>query len=81
MDRTRSRLTIGRRFGRPFLRTLRCSLNEKRKLLVIDLSTIFYHYSTPHANAAIGLMGKETGAYEAVFSNDLDNLKPPDNSI
>ncbi len=50
---------------------------RKRKLLVIDLSTIFYHYSTPHANAAIGLMGKETGAYEAVFSNDLDNLKYP----
>jgi type 1 glutamine amidotransferase/sugar phosphate isomerase/epimerase len=50
---------------------------QKRKLLVVDLSDLFYHFTVPHGNFAIGLMGKQTGAYEAVFSNDLDSLKYP----
>ena len=34
------------------------------------------HPSIPHANLAVELMGKETGAYEAVFSNDRSMLQP-----
>jgi type 1 glutamine amidotransferase len=49
---------------------------RRRKLLVLDLNVAYGgHRSIPHANLALELMGKKTGAYEAVFSNDLDNLK------
>ena len=49
---------------------------KPRKLLVLDLNVAYGgHRSIPHANLAVELMGKRTGAYEAVFSNDLDNLK------
>jgi len=33
------------------------------------------HRSIPHANLALELIGKKTGAFEPVFSNDLANLK------
>ena len=33
------------------------------------------HRSIPAQTLALEMMGKNTGAYEAVFSNDLDNLK------
>jgi type 1 glutamine amidotransferase len=33
------------------------------------------HATIANTNYAIELMGKSTGAYEALFSNDLDNLK------
>jgi type 1 glutamine amidotransferase len=49
---------------------------KARKLLVIDLNVGYPgHRSIPHANLAIDLLGKKTAAYEAVFSNDLSNLK------
>ena len=49
-----------------------------RKLLVMDLNVSYGgHRSIPHANLAVELMGKRTGAYEAVFNNDLSNLKYP----
>ena len=49
---------------------------KPRKLLVLDFNVAYGgHRSIPHANLALELMGKKTGAYEAVFSNDLDNLK------
>jgi len=52
---------------------------KPRKLLVIDLSPAggYYHATVAHANLALGLMAKNTGAYQAVFSNDLNNLKYP----
>ncbi len=52
---------------------------KPRKLLVIDLCPAggYYHATIAYANLAIQLMGKNTGAYEAVFSNDLNNLKYP----
>ena len=52
---------------------------KARRLLVIDLCPAggYYHTTIAHANLAIGLMGKNTGAYEAIFSNDLNNLKYP----
>jgi type 1 glutamine amidotransferase len=33
------------------------------------------HRTIPNENFALETMGKTTGAYEAVFNNDLDNLK------
>src|SRR5687768_16905774 len=51
---------------------------KPRKLLVMDLNVAYGgHRSIPHANLAVELMGKRTGAYEAVFNNDLSNLKYP----
>jgi sugar phosphate isomerase/epimerase len=50
---------------------------KPRRLLVIDLNIGRPgHPSIPHANLAVELMGKETGAYEAVFSNDRSMLQP-----
>jgi type 1 glutamine amidotransferase len=52
---------------------------KARKLLVIDLCPQggFYHRTIPYANLALELMAKNTGAFEAIFNNDLDNLKYP----
>ena len=52
---------------------------KPRKLLVVDLCPIgdFHHLSITHTNLAIQLMAKNTGAFEPVFSNDLNNLKYP----
>jgi type 1 glutamine amidotransferase len=51
---------------------------KARQLLVLDLNVAYPgHRSIPHENLGLELMGKMTGAYEAVFSNDLDNLKYP----
>ena len=50
---------------------------QSGKLLVIDLCPNggYYHATIAHANLALQLMAKQTGAYEPTFSNDLDNLK------
>jgi type 1 glutamine amidotransferase len=49
---------------------------KPRKLLVLDLNIAYNgHVSIPAENYGIEQIGKRTGAYEAVFSNDLDNLK------
>ena len=51
---------------------------QPRKLLVLDLNVAYGgHRSIPAENYALEMMGKKTGAYEAVFSNNLDNLKYP----
>lgn len=52
-----------------------------RKILVVNLKIrdgkiINGHASIPHGNLAIELMGKRTGAYEAVFSNDIEMFRP-----
>lgn len=50
---------------------------KPRNLLVMDLNVGRHgHPSIPHANLAVELMGKKTGAYEAVFSNDRAMLQP-----
>jgi type 1 glutamine amidotransferase/sugar phosphate isomerase/epimerase len=46
---------------------------KPRKLLVMDEH--MGHAAIPYANYAMELMGKSTGAFEVVFSNDLDSLK------
>jgi type 1 glutamine amidotransferase/sugar phosphate isomerase/epimerase len=52
---------------------------KTRKLLVMDLCVNggYYHATIPHGNLALELIGKYTGAYIPVFSNDLNNLKYP----
>jgi type 1 glutamine amidotransferase len=52
---------------------------KARKLLVIDLCPQggFFHRTIPYANLALELMAKNTGAFEPIFNNDLDNLKYP----
>jgi type 1 glutamine amidotransferase/sugar phosphate isomerase/epimerase len=51
---------------------------KPRKLLVLDLNVGYGgHRSIPEENYAIQKMGETTGAYTAVFSNDLDNLTYP----
>jgi type 1 glutamine amidotransferase len=51
---------------------------KARKLLVIDACVAnMSHNTIPHFNYAIEMMAKKTGAFQAVFSNDLDNLRWP----
>jgi type 1 glutamine amidotransferase len=52
---------------------------KARKLLIIDLCPQggFYHRTIPYANLALEFMAKNTGAFETIFNNDLDNLKYP----
>jgi Trehalose utilisation len=51
---------------------------KPRRLLVIDVSPAgaYYHDTAAHANFAISKLAS-TGAFEAVFDNDLNNLKYP----
>ena len=50
-----------------------------RKLLVVDVAPAgaYYHDTAAHANFAIKKMGETTGAFQAIFDNDLNNLKYP----
>ena len=50
-----------------------------RKILVIDLCPAggYYHDTIANANFAIQRMADLTGAYQPIFSNDLNNLKYP----
>jgi type 1 glutamine amidotransferase len=48
-----------------------------RKMLVTDLQMYSGHETIPHGNLLIELMAKYTGAFEPVFSNDLELLKYP----
>lgn len=49
---------------------------QPRKVLVFGLNAAYGgHRSIPYANVALELMGKQTGAFEPVFSNDLANLR------
>ncbi|MBI4876858.1 MAG: ThuA domain-containing protein [Acidobacteria bacterium] len=49
---------------------------KPRKLLVVDLNVAYPgHRAIPHLNLALERMGQRTGAYEAVFDNDLANLR------
>lgn len=51
---------------------------KARTLLVLDVNIAYGgHRSIPAENFALEQMGKNTGAYQTLFSNDLDNLKYP----
>jgi type 1 glutamine amidotransferase len=59
-------------------RTAYAQPKKPRKLLVIDACVAnMSHNTIPHFNYAIEMMGKLTGAFQPVFSNDLDNLRWP----
>ena len=45
---------------------------KPRKILVFWLCNGYFHESIPVINKAIELMGKKTGAYDAVFSDDMN---------
>jgi type 1 glutamine amidotransferase len=45
---------------------------KPRKILVFWLCKGYFHESIPVINKAIELMGKKTGAYETVFSDDMN---------
>jgi type 1 glutamine amidotransferase len=45
---------------------------KARKILVFWLCRGYYHECIPVANKAIELMGKKTGAYDVVFSDDMN---------
>src|SRR5712691_1233771 len=54
---------------------------KPRRMLVTNLAKVNDrlvrgHPSIPAANYAIEQMGKRTGAYEAVFSNDIEMFRP-----
>ncbi|MFK7910693.1 MAG: ThuA domain-containing protein [Akkermansiaceae bacterium] len=49
---------------------------QKRKLLVFSLTRGFKHASISTGKIAFKLMGKKTGAFEAVISDDLANFEP-----
>jgi type 1 glutamine amidotransferase/sugar phosphate isomerase/epimerase len=48
-----------------------------RKLLVTDIQMYSGHGTIPHGNLMLERMAKYTGAFEPVFSNDLNLLKYP----
>ncbi len=50
---------------------------KPRKLLVTDIQMYSGHSTIPHGNLLLELMAKNTGAFEPVFSNDLNLLKYP----
>ena len=50
---------------------------KRRKLLVVESLHGMSHNTIPHTNVMIEEMGRITGAWEAEFNNDLDNLKYP----
>jgi type 1 glutamine amidotransferase len=50
---------------------------KSRKVLVTDLQMYSGHTTIPHGNLLLELMAKNTGAFEPVFSNDLNLLKYP----
>jgi len=49
---------------------------KPRKLLVFWLCEGFFHQSIPLVNKALDCMGKTTGAYETVITNDMSIFKP-----
>jgi type 1 glutamine amidotransferase len=50
---------------------------KPRKLLVTDIQMYSGHSTIPHGSLLLELIAKNTGAFEPVFSNDLNLLKYP----
>jgi type 1 glutamine amidotransferase/sugar phosphate isomerase/epimerase len=50
---------------------------KPRKLLVTDIQMYSGHSTIPHGTYLLELMGKQTGAFEPIFSNDPELLKYP----
>jgi len=50
---------------------------KARRVLVTDIQMYSGHSTIPHGNLLLELIAKNTGAFEPVFSNDLELLKYP----
>ncbi len=49
---------------------------KSRRMLVYSATSGFRHKSIPHGKMALELIGKRTGAFEAVVSDDLKHFEP-----
>src|SRR5437868_13215688 len=49
---------------------------KPRKVLVFTLAKGFVHSSIPVGAKAIEMLGKKTGAYDSVISNDIEMFDP-----
>ena len=49
---------------------------KARKLLVFSLCTSYEHSSIPYGKKVLEIMSKKTGAFEAVFSDDISVFEP-----
>lgn len=49
---------------------------KPRKLLVFSLCTSYKHDSIPYGKKVLEIMSKKTGAFEAVFSDDISVFEP-----
>ena len=49
---------------------------KPRKLLVFSLCRSYVHSSIPYGKKVLEIMGKKTGAFEAVFSDDISVFEP-----
>jgi len=50
---------------------------QERKLLVFSLTAGYRHKSIPTGLKALAILGKQTGAYDVVLSDDLTNFEKP----
>ncbi|MDB9741368.1 ThuA domain-containing protein [Akkermansiaceae bacterium] len=50
--------------------------SAQRKLLVFSQTNGYSHKSIPTGKAAFSILGKETGAFETIISNDLSYFEP-----
>ncbi len=48
----------------------------RRKVLVFSISWGYWHTAIPYGKAAFEIMGRKTGAFEAVVSDDLSMFEP-----
>lgn len=47
-----------------------------RRVLVFSLATGYYHHVIPHTSTVIDILGKKSGAFEVVFSDDIEAFMP-----
>ena len=50
-------------------------IEEKKSILVFSLHTGFKHWTIPHTEAVIKVLGKKSGAFHVVASNDISIFK------
>ncbi len=52
------------------------AVSEKRKVLVFSLHTGYEHWTIPHTEAVISLLGGKSGAFEISTTNDISSFYP-----
>ncbi len=48
---------------------------KERKVLIFSLDTGFRHWCNPHSEAVLQILGKQSGAYTAVASRDIEDFR------